>query len=60
MSQENIEKMIYEETERRLKVMESSGYKFPGQISKTDIFGIVFVVGISAVLIFLCMMGVIE
>ena len=60
MGQENIEKMIYEETERRLKIMESPGYEFPGPIRKADILGIVFAVGISAVLIFLCMMGVIE
>lgn len=56
---ENIEKMIYEETEKRLHIMEQPEYVFPKQVSKADIAGIVAMVGVSLVLIVLCMTGVI-
>ena len=44
----NLEELIYEETERRLDIMESKEYKFPKRII------------ISLVLIILCMSEVIK
>lgn len=60
MAQDTIEKMIYDETERRLELMEKSDYEFPPKAGVKDAIGIIASVGISLVLIILCMMGVIS
>ena len=56
---ESIEKLIYEETEKRLQIMEQPDYTFPERIHKADVIGIIAGVAGSIVLIALCMMGVI-
>lgn len=61
MSEEkSIEQMIYDETEKRLAVMESPDYVYPKTINKKDVIGIIAGIGISLVLILLCMIGVIK
>ena len=57
--EKSIEEVITEETERRLKEMSAADYQFPKKADRTDATGIAIMVGISAVLILLCMMGVI-
>lgn len=57
---EKIEDLIYEETEKRLKIMESKSYVFPEKIGKTDIFAIIFLIVISVFFTILCMIGVIN
>lgn len=59
MEQESLEKMIYDETEKRLKIMEGSEYVFPKRIGKMDVAGILVAIGLSMLLIILCMLGVI-
>ncbi len=59
MSQESIEKVIYDETKKRLEIMEKDDYEFPKQIGRGDVIAIVGAVAVSLVLIILCMMGVI-
>lgn len=54
-----IEEIIYEETDKRLKEMESPGYQFPKKADAKDVIGIVAAVAINLLLIVLCMMGVI-
>ena len=58
-NEKSIEQMIYDETEKRLAVMESPDYVFPKKITKADVIGIVASVAVSVVLIVLCMVGVI-
>lgn len=60
MAQESIEQMIYDETERRLQIMEKSDYEFPKKAGKADAIGIVVSVVVSIILIVLCMTGVIA
>ena len=55
----NLEELIYEETERRLDIMESKEYKFPKRITKVDSYIILSII-ISLVLIILCMSEVIK
>ena len=57
---ENIEKVIYEETEKRLEIMESPDYEFPTKAGRGDFVGIVVSIAVSVVLIVLCMTGVID
>ena len=59
MSQESIEKVIYDETKKRLEIMEKDDYEFPAQIGRGDVIAIVGAVAVSLVLIILCMTGVI-
>lgn len=59
MSQESIEKMIHAETKKRLRIMEEPAYEFPEKAGRWDVLGIVTAIGVSVVLIILCMMGVI-
>lgn len=59
MARDNIEQMIYEETEKRLKVMESDDYEFPERSGKGDYIAVAFCVVCSIVLIVLCATGVI-
>ena len=56
----SIEELIYEETENRLSIMENPDYEFPKRITKVDITAIVGGIITCAVLILLCMVGVIE
>lgn len=60
MNNLSIEKIIYEETEKRLEIMAKENYEFPKRIGKTDWFFIWGIVIISIFLVVLCMMGVIE
>ena len=56
----NLEELIYEETERRLDIMESKEYKFPKRITKVDSYIIRSIIIISLVLRILCMSEVIK
>lgn len=58
--EKTIEELIYEETDQRLKEMAAPDYKFPSTTDKWDFIGIVVAVGVSLLLIVLCMMGVID
>lgn len=60
MKEQSIEELIYSETEQRLKQMESPDYDFPEQIDKRDWAVIWGSIGISLLLIVLCMTGVIS
>ena len=60
MKPTGIEQIIQDETERRLAEMQRPDYEFPPRASVADVWGIVLLIGISALLILLCMMGVIE
>lgn len=55
----NIEELLYEETEKRLDIMESKEYKFPEKVTKLDGYIIMGIIILSLVLIILCMSGVI-
>ena len=56
----NLEDLIYEETKRKLHIMESKEYEFPKRITKVDIYIIISIIIISLVLIILCMSEVIK
>ncbi len=58
--EKTIEELIYEETEQRLKVMQSPDYQFPKKADKNDFYTIFAVIIISSALIVLCMIGVIK
>lgn len=60
MKPTGIEQIIQDETERRLAEMQRPDYEFPPRATAADAWGIVLLVGVSAVLIVLCMLGVIE
>ncbi|EGL38845.1 hypothetical protein HMPREF9126_0771 [Parvimonas sp. oral taxon 110 str. F0139] len=60
MNNPSIEKIIYEETEKRLEIMSKEDYEFPKKIAKTDWILICGIVIISIFLVILCMIGVIE
>ena len=52
-----IEQLIYEETERRLEIMQSDSYEFPKKMTRVD-YGIIIASGAaSLVLIVTCMRG---
>ena len=55
----SIEELIYEETDQRLKEMAAPGYPFPKKANAVDVALIVAGVGVSLLLIVLCMTGVI-
>ena len=52
-----IEQLIYEETERRLEVMQSDSYEFPKKMTRVDYGIIIASVAASLVLIVTCMLG---
>lgn len=56
----NLEELIYEETKKRLDIMESKEYKFPEKISKIDSYIIISIIILSLLLIVLCMVEVIK
>ena len=55
--QGSIEQLIYEETERRLEIMQSDSYEFPKKMTRVDYGIIVASVAASLVLIVTCMLG---
>ncbi len=52
-----IEQLIYEETERRLEIMQSDTYEFPKKMTRVDYGIIIASVAASLVLIVTCMLG---
>lgn len=52
-----IEQLIYEETERRLEIMQSDSYEFPKKMTRVDYGIIIASVVASLVLIVTCMLG---
>lgn len=57
--EKTIEELIYEETEQRLRQMAAPDYTFPQKADKKDAVAIVACIGISLLLIVMCMTGVI-
>ena len=57
--EKSIEELIYEETDQRLKEMAAPDYPWPQKADKKDAIAIVAGIGISLLLIVLCMTGVI-
>ncbi len=55
--QGSIEQLIYEETERRLEIMQSATYEFPKKMTRVDYGIIIASVAASLVLIVTCMLG---
>lgn len=55
--QSSIEQLIYEETERRLEIMQSDTYEFPKKMTRVDYGIIIASVAASLVLIVTCMLG---
>lgn len=55
--QGSIEQLIYEETERRLEIMQSDTYEFPKKMPRVDYGIIIASVAASLVLIVTCMLG---
>ena len=58
--EKTIEELIYEETEKRLEEMQAPDYVFPKKANLADWLGILAAVGVSLLLIILCMTGVIQ
>lgn len=57
--QDSIETLITEETEKRLKEMGSPEYQYPKKLGKADAVTAFVLAGVCAVLILLCMTGVV-
>ena len=55
--QGSIEQLIYEETERRLEIMQSDTYEFPKKMTRVDYGIIIASVAASLVMIVTCMLG---
>ena len=55
--QGSIEQLIYEETARRLEIMQSDTYEFPKKMTRVDYGIIIASVAASLVLIVTCMLG---
>ena len=55
--QGSIEQLIYEETERRLEIMQADTYEFPKKMTRVDYGIIIASVAASLVLIVTCMLG---
>ena len=55
--QGSIEQLIYEETERRLEIMQSDTYEFPKKMTRVEYGIIIASVAASLVLIVTCMLG---
>lgn len=58
--EKTIEEVIYEETEKRIAEMQSPDYVFPKRLDHRDIAVILASMGISGLLLLLCMVGVIA
>ena len=57
--EKSIEELIREETDERLKQMAAPDYPFPAKITGADWAAMGACIGVSLVLIILCMTGVI-
>ena len=57
---DHLEDLIYEETAKRLEIMEQPDYEFHKRMGKGDFVIIAVAVAVSLVLIALCMTGVIA
>lgn len=57
MKKDSIEDLIYEETEKRLEIMQSDSYEFPEQMTKADYVVIAAAVVVCLILIIACMLG---
>ena len=57
---DHLEDLIYEETAKRLEIMEQPDYEFTKRMGKGDFVIIAVAVAVSLVLIALCMTGVIA
>ena len=53
--EKSIEELIYEETDQRLQEMAKPNYPWPRKADKNDAIAIVVGIGISLLLIILCM-----
>ncbi|AET68015.1 hypothetical protein Desor_2444 [Desulfosporosinus orientis DSM 765] len=60
METQTIEELIYNETKRRLELMEQADYEFPKTIGKGDVLAIIVSITVCILLIALCMIGVIQ
>lgn len=58
--EKSIEELIYEETEQRLKEMNSVSYQFPKKANKADYICILAAILACLALVILCMTGVIA
>lgn len=58
--EESIEKVIYDETDKRLKEMGAPEYQFPEKADFKDVIWMAALAGVSCLLIVLCLMGVIQ
>ena len=58
--EKSIEEVIYEETEKRIIEMQSPEYEFPPEMDRRDYVAILSAMGVCAILMALCMMGVIA
>lgn len=56
----NIEELIYEETEKRLNIMQSQDYQYPERIKKIDIIAILALVIVNIVLMMMFIFGVVS
>ncbi len=56
----SLDELITEETTKRLDEMASGNYEFPKRITRWDVVWMVVSVVVSAILIALCMTGVIS
>lgn len=56
----SLDELITEETTKRLDEMASADYAFPKRITRWDVVWMVVGVAVSAILIALCMTGVIA
>ncbi|POO87383.1 hypothetical protein C1H57_25450 [Clostridium sp. 2-1] len=57
---QSIEELIYNETKKRLAIMEKPDYEFPKGITKADVIAITAGIVLCLLLIALCMTGVIQ
>lgn len=57
---ESIEELIYQETDQRLKEMQSDSYEFPKKMTRVDYIIIAAAVVVSIGRIVACMLGVIN
>lgn len=55
-----IEQLIYDETKKRLEIMESEEYSFPEEANRKDAVIIISSIILCIALIGLCMIGVIK
>ncbi|MBE6027388.1 MAG: hypothetical protein E7227_02135 [Clostridiales bacterium] len=58
--EKTIEEVIYEETKKRLAEMQEPDYEFPAKMDRRDLIAILTSMGVCAVLMALCMVGVIA